>query len=273
MKKSSLLTLLIVINLSVCFSQTGIKRQIVVPMNNLNGVPYSVVEGFLSLDGFEIDKAGNFYFLNGNTKSSILVKVKENKFLYRKTYNGYIGSQLHIFNNNIYVLNYSKNNISVFATNGSLITRYNHITSENINSYRFVDSTLVIDTLDNSGDLNYALYSIKGQKIKNISNPYNLPDRVFRNEQATGSVLYLGKWNNKYLFWYIDPKRIGYEKFWLVNDDGEVLKTKFFESKQFGTGYEDFEEFKKLRNGSIFVFGHKGKQGIITELSPAEMFK
>ena len=37
---------------------------------------------------------------------------------------------------------------------------------------------------------------------------------------------------------------MGYEKFWLVNEDGEVLKTKFFESKQFGLGFENMDEFK-----------------------------
>jgi hypothetical protein len=29
----------------------------------------------------------------------------------------------------------------------------------------------------------------------------------------------------------------------------------------------------KLMNGSIFVLGHNGKDGIVTELSPYEMFK
>ncbi len=44
-------------------------------MNNLNGIPYSTVEGFLSLDGFEVDKNGIFYFLNANSKSSSHSKV------------------------------------------------------------------------------------------------------------------------------------------------------------------------------------------------------
>jgi len=137
-----------------------------------------------------------------------------------------------------------------------------------------VDSSLVIDVVKKSdaGALDYDLYTLSGTKIKRITNPFNLPLRVFKNDQAEPGVLYVGKWGNNYVFWSYDDKRLGYEKFWLANDDGQVLKTAYFQSKQLGMRFEN-EQGGKLRNGSIFVLGHIGKEGIVTELSISEMFK
>jgi hypothetical protein len=194
--------------------------------------------------------------------------------LLSKTFKGYAGSQLYIYDNKVYVLNPVKNNISVYSTNGELVNEVNHFTADTINSYRFIDSTLITDlvTTANGGAWNYCQYNLSGKKKRKINNPYELPSTVYIKDQAKTGVLYLGKWNNKYVFWFIDDSRMGYEKFWLVNEKGTILSTKYFLSKKFGTGFENLEEFKKLRNDSIFIFGHDGKDGIVTELPLTGMF-
>jgi len=273
MKKSFWVACIILTNSSICFSQV-IKKQVHIPLNNLTGIPYTNQQGEIFIQGFEIDNAGSYLFLNGSASLTSLVKFNATKNVYRKTYKDDLGSQLFIYGSKIHIFNYLSNDLSVLDANGNILSKYNHITSDKINSYRFLDSNLIIDVnKPKSFDLDYKLYNLKGQKIKNINNIYNLPPKVYRNDQAVTGVIYLGKWDNKYLFWYIDDKRLDFERFWITNDNGDVLKTKYFQSKQFGNGFEEVGEFKKLRNGTIYILGYNGKDGIITELSPAEMFK
>jgi hypothetical protein len=258
--------------ISLGFGQT-IKLQTHIKMDNLNGIPYSIVEGNINVDGFDVDDNGNYYFLVGNQNSSVIVKFSGEKKIFRKTYSEYIGGQLYIYDKNIFVFNQIAKRISLYSTDGSIVNKYDNITSKSVNSYRFVDGNIVIDMIKETdpGSLDYDLYTLFGKRISRISNPYNLPSSVFTGEQAKPGVKFIGKWNGKYIFWEFDENRIEYEKFWLVNEQGTLLKTKYFQSKQFGLGFEYISG--KLRNGNIFVLGHNGKDGIVTELSTAEMFK
>lgn len=283
MKRVIFIAILVFVAVSTSFCQSIIIKQTHIPLDNIKGIPYSKSDGELSVDGFDVDEQGNFYFLNigapgsnGLPNSTLIVKYYGNKSIYRKNYKAVIGDNLYIYNKYIYSLNQMTNDICVLTTDGVISNRYKHVTTASINSYRFLDGGLIIDVINNSvgNGMTYDLFTLSGTKVKSIPNAYNLPPSLFVDNRTPTDAVYLGKWNNKNVFWYIDDKRqVGYEKFWIADDDGNVLKTKFFQSKIFGTGFENIEEVKKLRGSSIFIFGHNGKDGIITELSLTEMFK
>ncbi|MES2377294.1 MAG: hypothetical protein V4553_11975 [Bacteroidota bacterium] len=272
MKNALLTTLLISFNVAASLSQAI--KQTHIPLDNTSGIPFSKQQRDVFVDGFEIDKFGNYYFLGGNTISTWLVKFNGTKSIYRKKQGVNIGQKLYIHNDKVYTFNYLRNTLSVSGMDGEQISTYKKITPQRINSFRFIDSTLIVDNNDkvDISLTNYQLYTLTGQKNGITFNAYNIPEDIVKNKDIRNSV-YLGKWNGKYLFWTVDDKRLDFEKYFLVNNKGAIEKTKSLNSKPFGHGFEDYEEFKKLRNGVIYIFGYKGKGGIITQLSVTEMFK
>ncbi len=80
-----------------CFSQTFPKKQTLIPLSNVNGVPYFKDQDMndIGIDGFEVDEKGNFYFFGGE-KLQTLAIFTGNKQILRKTYKQDLG-QLYIY--------------------------------------------------------------------------------------------------------------------------------------------------------------------------------
>ena len=85
--KTLALTLFACFNFFICFAQSFVKKQTLIPLSDVNGVPFKKDPELndLIINGFEIDSKGNFYFLGGE-KTVCLAVFAGNKQLYRKTY-------------------------------------------------------------------------------------------------------------------------------------------------------------------------------------------
>jgi len=270
------LIMLLSFNCGIVFSQTTYK-QTRIPLDNQKGVPFSKISGFYDVDGFEIDSKGNFYFSAG--ENGTIAVFNGDKPIYRKSYSEFYYEQLYIFNNRLFVFNsYAlgnrryKNNLFELSLANETILKKRSIAGINwIDSYFFRDTRLIIDTstVKNNNYLTTHLqYDLSGKFVKELrSNIYNLP---FDTHDRIGQ--FLGKWNGNYLFWKWDDDHDLY-KFSLYNSSGVCTDQKNISSKLFGkVFYEDRDENRKLRNGSIFILGRDGKYALVTQIPVKELF-
>ena len=253
--RKSFLTLLVCFNSFFGFSQEFVFKQTLIPLDNLNGVPFTKDKDLndLLIDGFEVDNNGNFYFCGGE-KTAVIAVFSGNKQIYRKRYNEFVPGKLYIYNNKLYTFNYyDKNDLIVLnPIDGSFIKKYNHISSKNIGFYTFVDSSLITRTLKTSDDL-FEQYTLTGKYVKEVSNLYNLPSSIIPVNDSNYELI--GKWNDYFIFWDLirDNNDSQIQKFWLINKEGEVLATKSLVNKNniFGRVYiENPPEHRKVRNGN-----------------------
>ncbi|MGZ3763779.1 MAG: hypothetical protein ACXVB0_11205 [Mucilaginibacter sp.] len=275
--KKSLLTSLICLHTLFCFSQNFPKKQTLIPLSNVNGVPFFKDEELndLVINGFEVDNAGYFYFRGGNNGQSLAV-FSGNKQVFRKTYKECLDCQLYIYKDTLYTFNRQNNDLILLnKSNGLLIKKYAHIISKPINSYKFTDNSLVIE-LSGDSKLTYEQYTLFGKFLKQVPNDSAIAQSIIPGKDKD-LAQFLGKWGNNYVFWdLVDEKDSQIQKFWLVDKDGTVLSTKSLINRNnvFGSSYVDNpDEHRKVRNGKLYVLGHSrtGNFALITEV-PLQSF-
>jgi hypothetical protein len=264
----------------LAFCNCGVDyKQVRIPLNNKDGVPFYKDEMAFYVEGFEVDKEGGFYFCGGDTTT--IVCYSKNVLKFRKTYTEFVNNQLYILNDKLYLFDNmsDRNNLFVLdKTSGKILTVYSHIINNKVNSYLFMDSSLVLMVFDNKKkidmgtEVGYVEYTLSGKLIKEVGNSCNLPKVIFPKEVELKGTQYLGKWNNGFVFWDWDIDKDLY-MFILRNNKGELVATENIDEKVFGKSfYGNPVEHKKLRNGSIFILGHDEKDAIITELPLKELF-
>jgi hypothetical protein len=253
-------------------------KQVRIPLDNQKGVPYYYSEEFdYSIEGFEVDKQGNFYFLGG--EKATLSCFKGNSPIFRKTYTEFMSNQIYAFNDKLYVFddNYNKNNLFVLdKANGEILNKYPNIIKNSVNSYLFRDTSLIMEVFDNkkkidmSTQLGFALFSLTGKFIKQVNNAYNFPVNLSPKAPEWGQ--FLGQWKNDFVFWNYDYKNKQY-KFSLKSIEGKIITTQGIDEELFGKSfYENPLEHKKLRNDTIYMLGYESKNAVITKLPLKELF-
>ena len=280
--KNIMLTILMCVVVTCC-SSTPAYKQTTIPLNNVNGVPFfkdKIVD--YCIEGFEVDEQGNFYFLAG--EKTTLAVFSGAKLTYCNNYKEFKPNQIYILKNRLYILDdNSENNLYVLDTsNGSIVKEYNNIIKNQINSFEFIDTSIIVEVfdlkerIDMSTKLTFAEINLSGKLIKQVNNSFNLPDALYPKQFGDNSIQFLGKWNNAFLFWSWDINKDVY-KFWLQDGNGKVIATVNIEDKMFGNSLYgksgNPNEHRKLRNGSIFILGREGDNAIITELPLKELFK
>ncbi|HZY39190.1 MAG TPA: hypothetical protein VFE53_21185 [Mucilaginibacter sp.] len=275
--KYPVLTILICLSCLFGFSQSFPKKQTLIPLSNVKGVPFYKDDEFgFIVDGFEIDEKNNFYFLGGDPTVNIAA-FSGNKQLFRRTFNKSVpSSQILIYKKHIYTFGEDNNNLYVLdISNGSLTKTYPPILNKHINSYKFVDSTIIVEVPIDTSFI-YEQYSLSGKYIKRASGPYDIPASVMPSRNPKDSFSLIGKWNNNYVFSGIEVKDLSVEKYLLVNAEGKILATRIVpgNNSTFGENYyESFPtEHRKVRNGNLYVLGLKGNNALITEVPLASLF-
>jgi hypothetical protein len=267
--KKSLLTLFIGFTASFCFSQPLIKKQTLIPLSNVNGVPFYKDDDLndIGIQGFEVDDRGNFYFASGIVTATI-AGFSGNKQLFHKAYKEFRGSQPYFYKNALYMFDNIKNDLWVLnSSNGSVIKKYSHITPKSVAGF-LADSFLILESTNN-GNSNYNQYSLDDKYIKAVPNQYNIPPAVLTNNEFE----FLGKWNESYVFWSIPESKTYVEKLWLMDKKGQILASRILPDGFSGNGYaENPREHRKVRNGSFYVLGRIGKNALITEVPLASFF-
>ncbi|HZY36877.1 MAG TPA: hypothetical protein VFE53_09530 [Mucilaginibacter sp.] len=246
-------------------------------MDKVKGVPFYKDDEFgIIVDGFEIDEKNNFYFLGGYPTVNFAA-FSGNKQLFRRTFNKSVPpSQLFIYKKNIYTFDQDKNNLYVLdISNGSLTKIYPHILNKHVNSYKFVDSTLVVELAVDTSSI-YEQYSLSGRYIKRASGRYNMPQSVMPSRNPKDSFVLIGKWNNNYVFSGIEVKDLSVEKYLLMNAEGKILATRIVPRNNSTFGEDYYESFptehRKVRNGNLYVLGLKGNNALITEVPLTSLF-
>lgn len=270
--KQTIIILFILFSSLFAFSQGLIKKQILIPLDNNTGVPFYKNEesNDIAIDGFEIDKDENFYFLGGN-RVIYLVAFSGNKLLYRKTNKEFaVGtSHLYLFNNILYSFNPLSPNtlLALDPANGRVNNVYENITTKKINSFKFAGNSLITQSF-NSSKFVYEKLSLTGGFIKQVSNSYDLPFPVANDFE------FLGKWNDEFVFWAITGNNLDGQTFFLISKTGEILKKRSLPSNSmFGADYaENSSEDRKVRNGFLYVLGRNGKFALITKIPLSSLF-
>lgn len=276
--KKTFQTLLICLLAHFAFCQSFPKKQTLIPLNNVNGVPFYRDQELndIGINGFEIDTNGYFYFFGGNTIPCFAV-FNGNKQLFRKTYKELnSGSELHFYKNSFYSFAFDRSGKFIFIkinmANGSLNTVDNPLISKKFIANTFIDSCIVLQVPGRVIDSNYyELYSISGLYLKKVKNEYNLNAGIVPERNAE----LLGTWNGNYVFYDLDDDS-KHQKFWLVNKGGKILAIKSIINNDnlFGRGYaEEPIEHRKVRNGNLYVLGRSrtGNNALITEV-PLQTF-
>jgi len=274
LKLNSLFHVSILITMAFCTASFTYK-QVRIPLNNDNGVPFYKDEYDYYVDGFDIDINGNFYFLGGD--NAIIACFNGENLKFRKKYTEFKSNQIYLLDDKIYLFDYmfEQNNLFILnRDNGNIISRNQNIVKNRVNTYLFRDTSLIVELFNNqkgidmATEMGYVLFSLSGQFIKKVNNIYNLPKFLINEDEE-----FLGKWEDSYVFWDYDLDKRLY-KFILRNKKGEIVATQNFDEKVFGKSfYGSPIEHKKLRNDNIYILGHDDKDAIITELPLKELFK
>ena len=273
--KMKKIIILILINFYsfLTYSQVIIKNQTIIPLNNNSWIPFSDGEmGDEKINGFDVDSLENYYFANAHNNVTTLAKFSDNKLVYRRLLSNLRGL-IHIVDNKLYIFDSRTKQLYSFDKIHGTQNKQVHLNViGNINSYRFVDTILVLDfvKVDTSGaSWTYMAYNLKGQKIGKATNGYHLPP-VFDNYSRSSQ--YLGRWNDYYLFWDYDDDSFN-DKYWIADKNGKTVKQKVFNNKPLGHYFANPESYRKYLKGFIYVLGYKGKLGTISKLSVEELFK
>lgn len=245
-------------------------KQIRIPLNNVKGVPFSKDEqGSYYIDGFDIDDKGNFYFLGG--EKATLSYFQDQRLIFSRKYSTIASGQIHWFNNGLFVFTNKNNENALFklnASNGEIEKKYVKITQDNINSFSFQDSTLVLEIFKGLKP-EFALFDLKGQFVRRVKNPFNLPDCL---TPQSVDIQFIGNWKGYYVFWEFDIDNNTYN-FTLRNQKGDAEAAISINSNKVGKTFsENPNEHKKIRNNTIYMLGREGNTAIVTALPLKELF-
>lgn len=278
--KNSILALLIALNTFSCFSQSFPKKQTLIPLSNVNGVPFYKAEemGDIGINGFEIDDKGNFFFFGGE-RNGCLACFNGSKQVYRKNYNDLSkGSELHLHKNNMYGFTFDRNGnrvyIKINAANGSIIKLPNQFEPSNSSDKIFIDSCIIFEFSGANDSKNYyEQYTLTGKFIKKTSKITEIRSLFFPQAGNDPIYSFVGEWNDDYVFWGKSDLDAPYQLY-LVDDKGKILAKRIIPKGLTGKGYfEEPDEDRKVRNGSFFVLGRKGNYALITEIPLASFFE
>lgn len=279
MKKITL-TLLAFLSYLFVFAQPFPKKQTLIPLNNVSGVPFMKdpdVPIDLLINGFEIDAKGNFYFFGG--KLPCLAVFSGTKQIYRKTYNELdSGTGLNFYKGNSYNYAFDSKGKQIFIklnmADGTLHHLNSSLLSKHFNAHTIVDSCIILLVpAENTNAYSFEEYDLSGKFLKRVTNKYGIPAFIFPDKKDNSDWELVGKWNRNFVFWTINTESSKYEKLCMVDKNGKILAIKSLPDNFSGGGYaENPNEDRKVRNGSFFVLGRKGHYAVITEVPLQSLF-
>lgn len=275
-----LLILLTCLFATFAFSQSFPKKQILIPLNNVNGVPFYKDQELsdIVVNGFEVDAKGNFYFFGG--KLPCLAVFNGTKQVYRKTYKELgSGTELHFFQDYFYNFAFNSKGDQVFVrirmADGALSIINNPLVLKHFVAHAIIDSYIIlqIPAKDSDGFI-FEKYDLSGKLIGKAPNEYNIDSRILPEKDAE----FLGMWNGNYVFWNLDfgTGDSQYQIFWVIDKTGKILAKKSLVNRGniFGRIYaENPSEHRKIRNGNLYVLGRSrtSNDALITEV-PLQTF-
>lgn len=264
---------IVVLSLIMAFTTNDDYKQIRIPLGNDNGVPLYKQDIGYFVGGFDIDERGYYYFLGGD--NPILACFKGNELVYRKRYDEFKANQIYILNDKLYIFDYKYGKNSLFVldkADGSIIGSYKNIIKNRVNSFLFMDTSLIMEVFDNkkkidmSTQMGFAMFDLTGKFIKQVSNRYNLSKVVYPNEFEVNATQFLGAWNNNFVYWDYDIDNKLY-MFTLRNKEGKLIGTTNIDKKFFGKPfYGNPVEHKRLKNDNIYILSRDGNDAVITVL-------
>jgi hypothetical protein len=278
--KYIVLILVIWVKSLAAFSQSFPEKQISIPLDNQKGVPFEIGNEIKDyyIEGFEVDDKDNLYFLGGSS-SICLTKFTGNRMIYRHAFSKTItiGSQLFFRRDTLYTYD-SEVPHTIFIinpTNGQLIKKYKSKDAQDINSFQFLVDGIVAESYGES-PVHYYLYDLKGNKIKEVPNKYNLPFTIHYPLAPWATSQFIGMWNDKFVFYSrrIDSNSMK-DGFFVTDNTGKILQQKVILDylNTFGQTFaESPPEFRKIRNNDLYVLGRKGKFAVITEIPLRTLF-
>jgi len=280
-----------------------INKQIRIPLNNSSGIPYCLWKGIYIIDGFEVDSAGNFYFIANsnnivnilNDSTTTLAVFTGSKLKYRKIFNKHLTNDIIISANRIYLLDNSlymrgkdRNDFyELDAKNGKILKKYPHIFNSRIHNYEYFDSLIVLSVYDTIEPIQYyELLNFKGEVIGKApnQNQFNIADSLSLKRLKTfDDWVYLGRWNGLLVLWdehliKPGPNRVEYYKFYFEDAHGKIIGVSTLDANLFGCCSISFINDnidRKLRNGNIYIVNREeqNKNVLITILSIEELYK
>lgn len=255
-----------------------ILNQISYPLSNKIGIPFKLNNKEYIIEGFEVGKDEKLYFLGG--ENSTIVCFKDKVELFRKNYNQFLPSQLHLYNSELFVFDYHYNSNNLFninSVNGQIIGEALNITANTVNNYYFTQNSLVLrlfdsqKSIDMTTELAYIKFSLKGELIGPLDNLYDLK----KNDSPQKYEEFLGFWKNYTVYWDLDSDNINYQVF-IKNRESGAIRSKKILSDALGVPFYGLSgnplEHRKLRNDKIYILGRKNEELIITIFPMEKIF-
>lgn len=263
------LNLLLFLFIASCINNTGraqpLFEQVKIPLNNSSGVPFYYQNNIYYLEGFEVDEKENLYFLGGE-KPKLRV-FSNSKLQFSKDYTEFHVNFIKLINNKLYIFDIEKKTLfTLNKLNGDILKLQHFNITRNINSYSFLDSTIVFEYIQRSkGPIEFIRvfeqYSIGGKLIQTLHNHQNLSDNLY-NEDSDDCLL--GVYNDFFVFWSYNYET--FEDIILVkNKTGDTIKEMPLKKDIIGFPfYGNPPELKLMRNNKIYILGHNNNEAIVT---------
>jgi len=275
--KRLILLLLITLSSFSCFSQSFPKKQTLIPLSNVSGVPFYIDQDIndWAIDGFEVDPKGNFYFFGGRGHGC-LACFNGAKQVFRKNFIDLTqGGVLYMYKNNLYSFTFDKTGkpvyIKIDANNGSFTKMQGP--AKNIGAATdFIDSCMIFEFPDpEPSKAHYDQYSLSGKSLKTASKLTDIRPIFYPDTSQNYLWSFAGPWNENCVFWGRNGLNAA-DQLCLVDKKGKILAKRTIPNGSTGKGYfEEPDEDRKIRNGSFFVLGRKGNYALITEI-PLQTF-
>ena len=269
MKKIICTILLVVFKVFIC-EGVSIKK-VKIPLDNYHGIPYSVERTSYFIDGFDVDDNDYFYFLGGN--KPVLTCFKNDTLIKRKAIKEFYSNKIYVFKDHIYVFDtkYNRSNLYVLNCKNIEIEITKKIIYKDLNNITFVDSTLILESIDLNLNKSYSLFSLNGRFKQMVNNAYNLPIKLYSNLEIN-NLIYLGQISYNYLFFKNDFKEHKFV-FELINNLGNIVNKKSLDNNISGIPFnESSNEHIKLRNQHIYILGRNNQDALISVISVKDLF-
>lgn len=276
--KRLVLPLLIALIACSCFAQSFPKKQTLIPLSNVDGVPFYIDQDMndWAIDGFEIDQKGNFYFFGGRGHGC-LASFNGAKQVFRKNFIDLSqGGGLYLYKNYLYSFTFDKTGKPVYIKINANIGSFAKMPgpAKNIGAATdFIDSCMIFEFSDPvPSKAHYDQYSLSGKFLKTSSKLTDIRPIFYPDTSQNYSWSFAGPWNENYVFWGRNGLNAP-DQLCLVDKTGKILAKRTIPNGLTGKGYfEEPDEDRKVRNGSFFVLGRKGNYALITEIPLASFF-
>lgn len=260
-----------------CSGKGALYDQYNIPLDNIKGVPFTIVMNDYNIEGFDVDENGDFFFLGGD--NTVLVSYSmSGEELCRVNLKKFKQGPIHIVKNSLYVFDNKYDSNSLFELDkrdGKIVTEHLGLIDNRVNSVYFSDTSFFLEifnyqnTIDLDTKVHFLEFDFESNFKSESTDRYGLPEffkSIYANEY------FIGKWENGYVFWDYDIDNEQY--MYLMRDQfGKTISKNNLDENNFGKSFygAPLEHFR-IRGNYLYQLNRAGDNACITVIDLNELF-